>query len=115
MSEPWDGVERRVSDRLPSAADGRLAAATAEVRELRTAAAKLAVAVEVRSDQFRRLFLQIAGLVVVLFIAIMVFSMWQVGRLTGRLSHGQQIITCLLLTDPSTRTAQTFIDCQRGS
>lgn len=108
----WDGTERRVSDQM-SIADKRLAVAITEVRDLRNAAAKLAEAVQVRASQFQRLFLQVAGLTAILFVAIVIFSMWQVGRLTDKLDHGHDLITCLLLVDPSTRTAQTLIDCQR--
>ena len=95
--EPWDGSERRMADK-------RLAVAIAEVRDLRDAAAKLAEAVQVRSDEFRRLFLQ---------LIIVSFSLWQVARLNERLDGGHDLITCLLLVDPAARTAQTLIDCQR--
>lgn len=106
MTEEWDGSERR-------AADKRLSVAIAEVRDLRDAAAKLAEAVTVRSDEFRRLFLQVAAMLAALFVAIAVFSLWQVARLNTHLDEGHDLITCLLLVDPSARTAQTLIDCQR--
>ena len=104
--EPWDGSERRMADK-------RLAVAIAEVRDLRDAAAKLAEAVQVRSDEFRRLFLQTAALLGVLLLIIVSFSLWQVARLNERLDGGHDLITCLLLVDPAARTAQTLIDCQR--
>lgn len=107
MNEDWDGTERR-------AADKRLSVAISEVRDLRDAAAKLAEAVQVRSAEFQRLFRQVAGMIAVLLVVLMAFSLWQVARLNARLDHGHDLITCLLLTDPSGRTAQTLIDCQKG-
>ena len=107
MTEDWDGSERR-------AADKRLSVAIAEVRDLRDAAAKLAEAVTIRSAEFQRLFRQVAGLLAALLVLLMAFSLWQVARLNERLDHGHDLITCLLLIDPASRTAQTLVDCQRG-
>lgn len=105
-TDDWDGTERRVADK-------RLAVAIAEVRDLRDAAAKLAEAVQVRSDEFRRLLLQVAAMLAVLFIAIATFSLWQVARLNDRVDHGHDLITCLLLIEPAQRTAASLIECQK--
>lgn len=106
MTDEWDGTERRVTD-------NRLAAAIAEVRDLRDAAAKLADAVQVRTVEFQRLFWQVAGLLAALLVILMVFSMWQASRFSERLDHGHDLLTCLLLVEPGVRTAQTLIECQR--
>lgn len=106
MTDEWDGTERR-------AADKKLAVAIAEVRELRDAAAQLAEAVTVRTDEFRRLFLQVAAMQVALLLILIGFSRWEEGHLNKRLDRGHDLITCLLLVEPTTRTAQTLIECQR--
>lgn len=106
-TEEWDGTERR-------AADKRLSVAITEVRDLRDATAKLAEAVTVRSSEFQRLFRQVAGLLGALLVILTAFSLWQVARLNDRVDRGHDLITCLLLVDPTARTAQTLIDCQRG-
>jgi hypothetical protein len=106
-SDSWDGSERRLADQ-------RLSAAIAEVHDLREAAAKLAEAVVVRSAEFQRLIRQVAFLLAGMLVIIMLFSLWQVGRLNAELKRGHVEITCLLLVDPAARTAQTLIDCQRG-
>lgn len=106
MSEAWDGTERRSTDQ-------RLSAAITEVRDLRDAAAKLATAVEVRTIEFRRLFWQVAGMLAALLIVLTGFSLWQVDRLNARVDRGHSRLTCLLLVDPTVRTAQTLIECQR--
>lgn len=106
MTDEWDGTERRVTD-------NRLAAAIAEVRDLRDAAAKLADAVQVRTDEFQRVIRQVAIMLAALLIIIMAFSMWQVSRLTNELNRGHDLLTCLLLVEPGVRTAQTLIECQR--
>lgn len=103
----WDGTERR-------AAEKKLSVAIAEVRDLRDAAAKLAEAVVVRDTEFRQVIQKVAMLLAGLLVILMAFSLWQVSRLNERLDHGHDLITCLLLVDPSARTAQTLIDCQRG-
>src|SRR5687768_4766327 len=110
--DDWSGTERRADDpRTFSSTDKRLAVAIAEVRDLRDAAAKLAEAVTVRTDEFQRVIHQVAMLLAGLLVILMAFSSWQVGRLSSELKRGHAEITCLLLVDPSARTAQTLIDC----
>ena len=107
MTDEWDGSERR-------AADKRLTVAINEVRDLREATAKLADAVQVRASEFQRVIRQVTVLLAGLLVILMTFSLWQVARLNERLDHGHDLIICLLLTEPSQRTAQTLIDCQKG-
>jgi hypothetical protein len=115
MTDDWDGTERRADDpRTFNSTDKRLAVAIAEVRDLRDAAAKLAEAVTVRTDEFQTVVRQVAMLLAGLLIIIVVFSLWQVGRLNNELKSGHTEISCLLLTDPSGRTAQAVLDCQKG-
>ena len=113
MTDEWDGSERRVADKRLAVSDRRLAAAIAEVHELREAAAKLAEAVKVRTSEFRRVVQQVAVMLAVLLVILVVFFLWQGARLNQRIDHGHDLITCLLLVDPASRTAQTLIDCQR--
>lgn len=103
----WDGTERRV-------ADNRLVTAIGEVRDLRDAAAKLADAVQVRTDEFQRVIQRVGMMLAALLVVLMAFSLWQVSRLNHHLDAGHDLLTCLLLIGPDQRTAQTLIDCQRG-
>lgn len=107
MTEDWDGNERR-------AVDKRFAAAMNDVRDLKSGVADLAEAVQVRTIEFQRVVRQVAMLLAGLLLILMLFSLWEVARLNQRLDHGHDTITCLLLTDPAARTAQTLIECQGG-
>lgn len=113
MTDEWDGTERRVADKRLAVADQRLAVAIAEVRDLREAAAKLAEAVQVRTNEFRRVVQQVAMMLAAVLVIIIIFEMWQESRVNQRIDQGHDLITCLLLIDPASRTAQTLIDCQR--
>ena len=105
--DQWDGSERR-------AADKRLSVAIGEVRDLRDAAAKLAEAVTVRTDEFQRVIQRVGMMLAALLIVLMTFSLWQVSRLNQHLDDGHDLLTCLLLITPETRTAASLIECQRG-
>lgn len=107
MTEQWDGPERRATDQ-------RLAAAMSDVRDLRIGVADLAEAVQVRTVELQKVVRQVAMLLVGVLTILMVFSLWEVGRINDRLAHGHDTITCLLLADPAQRTAQALIDCQKG-
>lgn len=107
MNDDWDGTERRAQDK-------RFTTAMADVRDLKVGIAGLADAVQVRTVEFQRVIRQVAGLLAILLVIIMAFSLWQVARLNDRLDHGHDLIACLLLTDPTARTAQTLIECQGG-
>jgi len=107
MTDDYDGPERR-------ATDNRFAAAMADVRDLRIGVADLAEAVAVRTAEFKGVVRQVAILLASLLVILMTFSLFQVARLNDRLDHGHDTITCLLLTDPSARTAQSLIECQKG-
>lgn len=114
MTDEWDGTsERRVSDKRLAVADKRLATAIAEVRDLRDAAAKLADAVQVRTDEFQRVVQRVGMMLAAVLAVLVIFSMWQVSRLTDELDHGHDLITCLLLVNPEARTAASLIECQR--
>lgn len=108
MDEPWDGTERRVADK-------RFAAAMTEVHDLRVGVAALAEAVKVRDVEVGKGVRQVALLLAGLFILLVVFSLTLNARFNQRLDRGHDLITCLLLVDPGQRTAQTLIDCQRGT
>lgn len=105
--EPWDGKERRSVDR-------HLVDAMGDVRALRVGVADLAEAVRLKTVEFQRVVRQVALLLAALLVILVSFSLFQVSRLNTRLDHGHDMITCLLLTDPANRTAQTLIDCQKG-
>lgn len=103
----YNGPERR-------AADQRLAAAMGDVRDLRIGVADLAEAVKVRTVELQRVVRQVGMLLTGMLVILVVFSLWEVGRINDRLARGHETITCLLLTDPAQRTAQTLITCQKG-
>lgn len=107
MIEDYDGPDRRSTDK-------RFAAAMADVRDLRVGVADLAEAVAVRTTELQKVVRQVAVLLAAVLAILVVFSLWEVGRINDRLARGHDTITCLLLSDPSQRTAQTLIDCQRG-
>lgn len=107
MSDGWDGDERRATDK-------RFAAAMADVRDLKIGVVDLAEAVQIRTAEFKNVVRQVAILLAVLLVIIMGFSLFQVSRLNARLDHGHDTITCLLLVEPTQRTAGSLIDCQRG-
>jgi hypothetical protein len=106
MTDPDDIPERRRTDQ-------RLVAALQEMRDLKVGIADFAEAVQVRTAEFKNVVRQIAGLLAVLLIVLVVFSLWEVSRLNERLDHGHDTITCLLLVEPGARTAETLINCQR--
>lgn len=105
--DPWDGSERRATDK-------RFAMAMNDVRALKVGVADLADAVQVRSAEFKGVVRQVAVLLAGLLVILMLFSMWQVTRLNERVDHGHDLLTCLLLVEPANRTAQTLIECQGG-
>ena len=107
MNDPYDGPERRATDQ-------RFAAAMTDVRDLRVGVADLAEAVAVRSAEFKGVVRQVAILLAGLLIVLIAFSTWQMSRLNTRLDDGHDTITCLLLSDPAQRTAQSLINCQKG-
>lgn len=105
--DPWDGSERRATDK-------RFAAAMNDVRALKVGVAELAEAVAVRTTEFQKVVRQVAVLLIALLLVLLVNSFYQVGRLSDRLDRGHATIACLLLTEPAGRTAQTLLDCQKG-
>lgn len=106
MTEQWDGPERRATDQ-------RLAAAMGDVRDLRIGVADLAEAVQVRTVELQKVVRQVAMLLTGVLAILMVFSLWEVGRINDRLAHGHKTIGCLLLLDPTQRTAAALVECQR--
>lgn len=108
MTDHLDGLpERRATDQ-------RLAAALSEMRDLKVGIADFADAVQVRATEFKNVVRQVALLLAVLFLMIVAFSFWQVDKMNERLDAGHDVITCLLLVAPESRTAQHLIDCQQG-
>lgn len=104
--DPWDGTERRVTDK-------RFAAAMNEVHDLRVGVAALAEAVKVRDVEVGRGVRQVAILLAGLLVILIAFSLMMSSRFNQRLDHGHDTLICLLLVSPDQRTAQTLIDCQR--
>lgn len=107
MTDDYNGPERRATDQ-------RFAAAMGEVRDLKVGVADLAEAVVVRTAEFQRVVRQVAVLLGGVLVILMVFSAWEVASIKDRLARGHETITCLLLTDPAARTAQSLIECQKG-
>lgn len=115
--DDYDGPERRGPERVA------LSVALEEVRGLKGAVQKLAVAVEespsredlvLSARKMREGLFWMAGMLTLFLVFIVVALTVQHSRLEQDVTREYDSVVCLLLVDPAARTAQSLIDCQQG-